>query len=300
MNTVTSAPMTGRVRVEKKLLGNASRRMLRSTASFIILLFGAIIMVVPFFWLVSSSFKPEIEIFQFPPKWIPDPWRLANYTEALTRQPFTLYIQNSLRIILLNEFAVLLSSSFCAYGFARMRFPGKNIWFGIVLGTMMLPGIILMIPSFVIFTRLGWVGTMLPLTVPHFFGGGAFNIFLFRQFFRTIPKDLSDAARIDGCNEFEIYWWIMLPLAKPALITVAIFTFLGGWNDLMGPLLYLSKPENYTVSLGLATFRSAFAGRTRWDYVMAASTAMTVPVIIVFFVLQRYFIKGIVLTGMKG
>jgi multiple sugar transport system permease protein len=194
--------------------------------------------------------------------------------------------------------AILASASFCAYGFARIRFPGRDFWFAIVLSTMMVPYFVLMIPQFVIFTRLGWIDSFLPLTVPFFFGGGAFNIFLLRQFFRTLPEELADAARIDGCNEFTIYARIMLPLAKPALATVAIFTFLNGWNDFIGPLLYLRSPENFTVAIGLATFRSVM--RTRWDLLMAASTAMILPVVILFFFAQRYFIQGIVMSGLKG
>jgi multiple sugar transport system permease protein len=164
---------------------------------------------------------------------------------------------------------------------------------------MMVPYFVLMIPTFVIFTRLQWIDTFLPLTVPAFFGGGAFNIFLLRQFFRTIPAELADAARIDGCSEFGIYARIMLPLAKPALTTVAIFTFLGGWNDFIGPLLYLNSPERFTVSIGLATFRSAMY-TPRWNLMMAASTAMVLPVILVFFLAQRYFVQGIVMSGLKG
>jgi ABC-type glycerol-3-phosphate transport system permease component len=204
-------------------------------------------------------------------------------------------------IVLLNEIAVVGSASLCAYGFARIDFPGRGFWFAIVLSTMMLPGVVLLIPTFVIFSRIGWVNTYLPLTVPAFFGGGAFNIFLLRQFFRSLPPELADAARIDGCSEFGIYWRIMLPLAKPALATVAVFTFIAAWNDYMGPLLYLSKdPNKYTVALGLAMFRTAFLGRTRWDLLMAASTIMIVPIVVVFFLAQRYFIQGIVTTGLKG
>jgi len=198
----------------------------------------------------------------------------------------------------MNELAILLSSSFCAYGFARIRFPGREFWFGLVLATMMVPYVVMLVPQFVIFSRLKWIDTFLPLTVPYFFGGGAFNIFLLRQFFRSIPEDLADAARIDGCSEYAIYARIMMPLAKPALTTVAIFTFLGTWNDFMGPLLYINSPERFTLAIGLASFRSVMLNR--WDLLMAASTAVTVPVIIVFFLAQRYFVQGVVLTGLKG
>jgi multiple sugar transport system permease protein len=265
---------------------------------WLMLIVGAVVMALPFLWLMSSSLKLERKVFQFPPQWIPDPIRFLNYVDALTYKPFHIYVKNTFFVVILNEVAILWSASFCAYGFARIQFPGRDLWFGIVLATMMVPYFVLMVPSFVIFSRLRWIDTFLPLTVPLFFGGGAFNIFLLRQFFRTIPEELADAARIDGCSEFGIYARIMLPLAKPALTTVAIFTFLGGWNDFIGPLLYLNSPGNFTVAIGLATFRSVL--RTRWDLLMAASTATTLPVILIFFLAQRYFIQGVVMTGLKG
>lgn len=265
---------------------------------WLFLLAGSVLMLMPFLWMVSSSLKLETRVFEFPPQIIPNPARFMNYVDALIYKPFHLYLRNTMVIVILNEIAILLSASYCAYGFARVRFPGRDFWFAIVLATMMLPSVVTMVPTFVIFSRLKWLDTYLPLTFPYFFGGEAFNIFLLRQFFRSIPEELADAARIDGCTEHQIYWSLFLPLAKPALTTVAIFTFLNAWNDFMGPLLYLNTPENFTVSLGLATFRSVM--RTRWDLLMAATTAMTLPVIILFFAGQRYFVKGVVLTGLKG
>lgn len=266
---------------------------------WVILVGGACVMLLPFLWLVSSSVKEELAIFRYPPQWIPDPFKFSNYVEMWTARPFLVYLRNSLLLVLINEVAVLGSASLVAYGFARIDFPGRNFWFGVVIATMMLPGIVLLVPTFIIFTRLQWVDTFLPLTVPAFFGGGAFNIFLLRQFFRSIPADLADAARIDGCNEFGIYSRIMLPLAKPALATIAVFVFIGVWNDFTGPLLYLSKSqEKFTVALGLATFQTQF--RTRWDLLMAASTAMLLPIVLIFFFAQRFFIQGIVTTGIKG
>jgi multiple sugar transport system permease protein len=268
---------------------------------WVLLLLGACVMMLPFLWLLTSSLKTQLAVFRYPPQWIPNPPRFQNYVEAWTTRPFGIYLRNTFLILILNEIAILGSASLCAYGFARIDFPGKNFWFGVVLSTMMLPGIVLMIPTFVIFSRIHWVNTFLPLTVPAFFGGGAFNIFLLRQFFRSLPAELADAARVDGCSEFGIYSRIMLPLAKPALATVAVFTFIGTWNDYMGPLLYLSKdPNKYTVALGLAMFRSAFLGRTRWDLLMAASTMMIMPIIVIFFLAQRYFIQGIAVSGLKG
>jgi ABC-type glycerol-3-phosphate transport system permease component len=263
-----------------------------------VLIVVAIVMLLPYLWLVSSSLKLEQRVFEFPPRWIPEPINWLNYYEALTYKPFHLYFKNTMLIAALNQIAILLTASFCAYGFARIEFPGRDFWFAVALATIMIPYFVIMVPQFVIFSRLGWMDSILPLTVPFFFGGGAFNIFLFRQFFRSLPKELSDAARIDGCNEFDIYWRIMLPLSAPALITVAIFTFLFSWNDFIGPLLYLTSPEKITLAVGLATFRSVM--RTQWHLLMAASTAMTLPVIILFFILQRYFIRGVVMSGLKG
>jgi ABC-type glycerol-3-phosphate transport system permease component len=269
---------------------------------WILLLAGSAVMILPFLWLLTSSLKTETSVFQFPPQWIPSPVMWSNYPEAWAARPWPVFLRNTLWILLINEIGILFSASLCAYGFARINFTGKNFWFAILLATMMLPGVVLMIPTFVMFSRLRWVDTFLPLTVPAFFGGGAFNIFLLRQFFRSLPSELADAARIDGCSEFDIFSRIMLPLAKPALATIAVFTFLGVWNDFMGPLLYLSKsPEKFPISLGLATFRnSTFYFRTRWDLLMAASTATIIPVILTFFLAQRFFVQGIATTGLKG
>lgn len=282
----------------------ASKRPARSadrvwnglTVALLILM--AAVMLLPFVWLVTSSLKGQVEIFQYPPQWIPNPIHWDNYPNALTVKPFDLYLFNTAKIVFLNVIAVVFSSSLCAYGFARIKFWGRDFWFGIVLATLFLPYAILIVPQFIIFSRLGWVDTILPLTVPLFFGGGAFNIFLLRQFFRSIPEELADAARIDGCTELGIYWRIMMPLAKPALITVGIFTFLNSWNDLLGPVIYLRSPSNFTIAVGLASFRSLQS--SRWDLQLAASTAMIIPVLILFFFAQRYFIKGVVMSGLKG
>lgn len=264
-----------------------------------ILVLGSALMFLPFLWMISSSLKAEQMVFQYPPQLIPNPVMWNNYVEALVYKPFGLYVRNTLFLVGANMLAVLVASSFVAYGFARIQFRGRDIWFIIVLATMMMPYYVLMIPQFVIFTRLGWRDTYLPLTVPLFFGGGGFNIFLMRQFFRSIPSELTDAARIDGCNEFQIYWTIMMPLAKPALVSIGILVFLATWNDFVGPLLYLQSPDLFTVSIGLAQFRGIM--RSRWDLLMAAATAMTVPVVALFFAAQRYFFEsgGITLTGLK-
>lgn len=284
------------VRVSKKYV---ARRKWGRALVWALLLLGAIIMIAPFGFLVTSSLKDQMGVFRYPPQWIPNPPHFQNYIQVFIIKPFHIYIRNTLFIAIMNEIAVLWASSFCAYGFARLRFPGRDIWFKIVLGTMMLPGIVLMVPMFVIFSRLGWIDTYLPFIVPTFFGGGAFNIFLLTQFFRTLPEELADAARIDGCNEFSIYARIFLPLAKPALATVAVFTFLTTWNDFMGPLLFLNTPEKYNVAMGLTLFRGGLM-QTSWNLLMAAAVTMTIPVLLLFFLAQRYFVQGIVMTGLRG
>jgi ABC-type glycerol-3-phosphate transport system permease component len=235
-------------------------------------------------------------------------WR--NYQKALTIFDFIRYTINTVIVVGLSMAGIMFSASLCAYGFARLKFKGRDLLFGLLLATMMLPGIVLLIPNFHLWKWLGGLDTYWPLTFPYFFGtaGTAFYIFLLRQFFRTIPEELSDAARIDGCSEFMIYWRIILPLSKPALATVAIFTFMGVWNDFIRPLIYLFTPEKYTLALGLAAFKSTYAGggghtattAGKWHYLMAASTIMVVPVVALFFSCQKFFVKGITLTGMKG
>jgi multiple sugar transport system permease protein len=266
-----------------------------------ILIIGAVIMIAPFAFLISSSLKVETQVFQYPIQWIPNPVRWANYVEALTTKPFFRYFRNTMVIVIFNQIAILGTASLCGYGFARIKFPGRNLWFGIALATMMLPYYVTMIPQFILFSRLGWMDSYKPLIIPYFFGGGAFNIFLFRQFFKTIPEDFSDAARMDGCSELGIFWRIFVPLSTPVFITVSIFTFMASWNDFIGPLLYINSPEKFTIALGLANYRSMLGvGRTRWDLLMAASVTMTAPIVLLFFVLQRYFIKGVVMSGIKG
>ncbi len=262
------------------------------------LLWGvALLFLIPLLWMLSSSLKPNYQIFEIPPRWIPNPPRWENYTEALTILPFALYLRNTAVITLLTIVGHLVSCTLIAYAFARLRAPGRDVLFVVMLATMMLPYPVTMIPLYVLFNRLGWINTILPLTAPAFLGS-PFYIFLMRQFFLTIPRDFEDAARIDGANTLQIIARIMAPLALPALATVTIFTFQATWNDFLAPLIYLQKPELYTVTLGLQFFRSSYT--TNWAYLMAASLVTTLPVIVVFFVAQRYFIEGITLTGVKG
>jgi multiple sugar transport system permease protein len=227
-------------------------------------------------------------------------WR--NYAKAWAPEAldetFNTYLKNTLIITILGILGVLLSSTFVAYGFARFRFPGRDIMFLIMVSTMMIPVQVTMIPTFILFKWMGWIDTFAPLIVPTFFGGGAFNIFLMRQFFMTIPYELDDAAKIDGCNYFQIFWIILVPLVKPALATTAIFGFVYNWNDFLNPLIYLNSTSNYTLALGLQTFTTMYG--TDYNLMMAASTIVLLPILIVFFFGQRYFIEGVATSGLKG
>jgi len=262
--------------------------------------------LIPFWWMVATSLKPNYAVFHEPPLLLPiqDPstWDVlvwSNYPRAFTftRPPFTTFIFNTLVIAGLAMVGALISSPLAAYGLARVRWPGRGILFGLTLSTLFLPAFVTLIPLFLTYRQFGWIGTNLPLIVPHFFGD-AFFIFLLRQFFMTIPQELSEAARIDGASELRIYRSIVLPLAKPALATIALFQFLNSWRDFFGPLIFLTKKETYTISLGLSFYR--FEYDTEWGMMMAMSVCVTLPIIILFFLVQRTFIQGITLTGIKG
>lgn len=257
----------------------------------------AAIFLVPLAWMIASSLKPNYQILEVPPRLLPHPPRWANYPEALSFVDFGRYTLNTLIISALTIVGHLLSCTLIAYAFARLRAPGRDALFLVVLATMMLPYPVTMVPLYILFKTLGWVNTFLPLVVPAFFGS-PFYIFLLRQFFLGVPPDLEDAARIDGASTLQLIWRVILPLALPALATVAILTFQSTWNDFLAPLIYLQKSELYTVTLGLQFFRSSYT--TNWAYLMAASLVTMLPVVVVFFAAQRLFIEGITLTGMKS
>ncbi len=258
----------------------------------------SLVLLTPIYWMVATSLKPMTEIVQFPPTIFPNEILWENYIHTINAFPFFRYAYNTLFITLFVVMGNVLSNSFIAYGFAKIKFPGRNIIFALVLATMMIPGFVTMIPQYILFTQLGWVGTYLPLIVPAFFGS-AFFIFLMRQFYMSINDELIEAAKIDGASHLYIWSRIMLPLTKPALITIAIFSFNGAWNDFLGPLLYVHDESMYTLQIGLQTFESQ--STTQWNYLMAGSTLVMLPVIILFFICQRYFIEGLDLTaGSKG
>jgi len=261
-----------------------------------ILILLGLIFLFPFYWLVSTAIKPDDQIFQMPPAWVPHPLQWQNFPKALTDIPFFLYMFNTLRICVCSVTGTVLASSLVAYSLAKISWKGRTLVFYSLIATMILPAQVTLIPTFMIYKWLGWIGTLLPLTVPPFLGG-AFSIFLLRQFFMTIPNELSDAARIDGCNEFGIYWRIVMPLAKTGLVTVGLFSFIGSWNDFLGPLLYLNDERSYTLAIGLQKFVSQHGAE--WGKLMAASSLMALPIVVIFFFAQRVFVKGVVLTGSK-
>jgi len=269
------------------------------TVTFLILLGAALLFLLPLFWMISTSLKPKEQIFAYPLVWLPDPPQWVNYSKALNNPSFKflLFLQNSLYYAITATIGTVISCALVAYAFARLRWWGRDVWFVITLSTMMIPGPVVLIPLFLIFKDIGWVGTFKPLIVPAFMGS-PFFIFLLRQFFLTIPMDLSDAARIDGASDWGIFWRVILPLTQPALATVALFTFLGCWNDFLGPLIFLNDGNKYTLAVGLAAFRGQY--RTQWDLMMAAATVITLPIVVIFFFAQKRFIQGITLTGMKG
>lgn len=263
---------------------------------FLAVAVGALFLL-PLLWMISSSLKPSYQVLEYPPRWLPSPIQWSNFPEALTYVPFGRYMLNTLFIAVWVITGHLLSCTLVAYGFARLQAPGKNLLFLVLLATMMLPYPVTMIPIYIGFNRLGWVNSFLPLIVPAFFGS-PFYIFLLRQFFLTLPPELEDAARVDGANALQILWHIILPISRPALATVAIFTFQGVWNEFLAPLIYLHDQSKYTVALGLNFFRSCYD--VQWSLLMAASLVTMLPVIVIFFLAQRMFIEGIQLTGVKG
>ena len=281
------------------LASKKTRERLISVIATIVCIVGAIIILFPLAWMISTSLKTRAEVAKFPPAWIPAIPQWENYPNALTGQNnFGAYFKNTMVYALGSMFGELISSSLVAYGFARLRAPGKNALFVLVLATMMLPTWVTLIPQYIMFSKVGWIDTFLPLIVPKFFGS-AYLIFMLRQFYKTLPKDYEEAALIDGANYLGIWARIILPLSLPALGAVAIMSFMYHYQDFGGPLIYLNSQSNYTMSLGLQQFRAPFGG-TAFHLLMAASLVTVLPPVILFFLAQRYFIQGIVVSGVKG
>jgi len=275
------------------------QRTISKFLGFLIVGGGGLVMLLPFLWLVSSSFKAANKIYVFPPQLIPDPLRWQNYIEVFSAVPVLLYTQNTLLITIFATIGTVFSSVVAGYAFARLRFKGRDTIFSVLLATLMLPYVVIMIPIYVMFSKIGWVNTLLPLIVPAYFGD-AFFIFLLRQFFRTIPMELEDAARIDGASRPRVLFQIMAPLARPAIIVVTIQSILGEWNAFMQPLIFLTKRNVWTLALGLNSLQRFETGRDWTHYMMVLGVFMVIPVVIMYFLAQREFIQGIVLTGMKA
>ena len=270
---------------------------LRHFVLHVLLSIGAFFMILPFLWMLSTSLKAPGDVFKFPPEWIPDPIVWSNYAKSWTLKPMDLAYLNSIKISTLTTVGTLFTSSLAAFAFAKLRFRGQHILFMVLIATLMIPVQVTLIPLFILFKWINWIDTHWPLIVPAILTN-AYGVFLLRQFFMSLPNELGDAGEIDGCNPFQIYWHLYLPLSVPALVTLGIFAFLYHWNEFLLPLIYLNSLQNFTIPLMLATFQGAYT--TDWELLMAAATLALVPVIIVYIFGQRYFVQGIALTGLKG
>lgn len=275
--------------------------LISHTLLHILLLAGSVLMVIPLLWTLSTSLKSIPQIAIWPPEWIPNPVVWRNYIEVFYEAPVMLWVRNSLVIVAAEVIGSVVTCSFVAYGFARMKFPGRDALFLLMLSTLMMPYIVRLIPLYVIYNQIGWINTFLPVTVPQLLGRNPFFIFLLRQFFMGIPDDLSDAARIDGAGEFSIWWRIVLPLSKPALAAVAIFAFRDAWDNFLAPLVYMAgKPNLRPLAVGLYTLRGGGGQLPDTHYLMALSVLMIIPMLIMFALGQSYFIQGVTLSGLKG
>jgi len=276
-----------------------TRRVLHAILVYALVIPGALIFMVPLIWMLSTALKEPKQVFIFPPQWIPDPIMWENFARGWNDfLPFNRFLLNSILITSNNIIGNLVSCCLAAFAFARLRARGRGFFFVLVLGTMLLPAEVTIIPQYVLFTKLGWNNTWLPLMVPSWFGW-AFFIFLLRQFFMGIPRELDEAARLDGASSWRILWSIILPLSKPALATVVIFAFIGNWNNFLYPLIYIRSTEMQVLAVGLNMFRGAY-GNTNYNYMMAVALLVLMPVLLVFFFGQRLFVRGIALTGIKG
>ena len=283
--------------VKPSRFGYAGKKVISREIIFTVLAFLALLYGFPFYWAINTALKTDIQVFLWPPLLFPPTPVWQNFVSATQYIPFWLYIGNTLTICALTIVGTLLSCTVVAYGFARIKFKGREVLFMIYLSTIMLPGTALMIPLYILFRKLGWVGTYLPLVVPAFFGNVAY-VFLLRQFFRTIPNEYAEAAFMDGASEGQILWYVMLPLVKPALAAIALLTFIGKYQEYMGPLIYLSNMQQWTISLGLKMFQNMYG--LQWQLMMSASVLSMLPMIILYFLTQKTLIQGVTMTGIKG
>jgi ABC-type glycerol-3-phosphate transport system permease component len=293
-STATQSPVRTETQAARRTFGQ--RRFISHTIIHILLILGVIMMMIPLVWTISTSLKSPSEVFIFPPTWIPEEFRWGNYVEAVNAIPFFRYLWNTVYITFFSIIGKVTSIMLVAFAFARMRWWGRDFMFLVMLSTMMLPPHVTLIPQFIVFKEIGWLNTFWPLIVPQFFGG-PWLTFLVRQYLLTIPRDLDDAARIDGCSDWGVFSRIILPLSAPAVIIVIIFVFNNTWNEFLTPLIYLQTQEKYVLALGLRMFQGESA--TSWHLLMAASLLSMLPVLILFFSAQKYFMQGIVFTGVK-
>jgi multiple sugar transport system permease protein len=269
--------------------------------TYVLISAGAAVVLIPFLWMLSTSLKPERQLFAYPPQWIPNPIRWSNYADAWNALPFDRFLLNTVFMTVLAMFAELTTASIVAYGFARFRFPLRNTLFVLLLSTMMLPGILTLIPKFLMWREVDRIDTFAPMTVAAWFVWGPSFVFLLRQFFLSIPREIEEAAVIDGANVFQIFWQIMLPLVRPALLAIGVLSFQANWNNFEGPLIYLSTLEKYPMVLGLQFFGDTLSREApKWHYMMAMSTMMAAPILALFFMAQRYFIEGLTVGSVKG
>jgi len=264
---------------------------------YAVLISVAALLILPLYWMLATSLKTPRSTFMLPPEWIPSTLEWRNFTQVFEEVPFGRFLLNTLLLVVLNIIGELFAVTLVAYGFARLRFPGRSFLFLVMLSTLMIPYHVTLVPRFILFSKLGWVDTYLPLFVPAF-TGSSFLIFLVRQYMMSIPLELDEAAYIDGASRFGVFWRIIVPLSKPALVLVVVFTFVGVWNDFLQPLIYLNDPQKFTVSLGLSFFQGA--RETNWNLLMAGSLMATIPPLLLFFFAQRQLIGGIAIEGLKG
>jgi ABC-type glycerol-3-phosphate transport system permease component len=295
MSTLTHA--TPRTVTPGQVLSPLARRRLERGLTYFGLLVATLLFLLPLFWMLNTSLKARFEVFVYPPEWIPTNPQWGNYVTALTRVPFAQFAFNTALIAAISIVGSVLSCSITGYSFARLRFPGNKLLFGLLIATLMVPEQVTYIPLFVIYRQLGWLDTYLPLTVERFFGN-AFLIFLFRQYVMTIPRDLDEAARIDGCGTFGVFYRVLLPLLRPPMILIVVFMFLWVWNDFQKPLIYLTTYEKLTVQIGLAFFRGQYS--VEWHLLMAATLVTMLPCLVVYFLAQKHLIGGIASVGLKG
>jgi multiple sugar transport system permease protein len=275
-----------------------TKKIISNTIIYIILTVLGFFFLLPFFWMLSTSLKTDQQLFVFPQVWIPNPIQWSNYAGAVTTIPFFRYMLNTFFVAFMDVLGTVIACPLVAYGLSRIEWKGREVLFFLTISVMMIPQEVTMIPQFIMFSKAGLVGTYVPLFIASFFGGRPFMIFLLRQFFVGLPKDLEDAARIDGASEFRIYRSVILPLVVPGILTVGLFRFMNSWNDFLGPLLYLNNESTYTLSIGLQMFTTQY--QTEWAMLMAASLLVALPVIVMYFFVQKRFIQGITFTGIKG